>query len=231
VSIIQEEYDYFSETAKAILDRYLILGKILPLHILYQYHLAVQRHIIREYIRLLKGNLLNISFDHIEAIRTQSQEVRGLAIPGIQLKFHKGFIFPTDLSIPDYHYQITAPGIVEIREIQKKLIIEETKTYKKPENNNSIIVPAAVIKFPLTARNPQKGDKYVKINTTINQKIFEMIRASGIPSLLRNLCPVVVNGDGQIMWTSDSPVAESFKVKNKKEKKYLMMEIRGKNNK
>jgi len=227
VSIIQDEYNYFSETAKAILDQHLILGKILPSHILNEYHLAIQRHITREYIRLLKGNLLNISYDHIEAVRTQNWEKRGLAIPGIQLKFHKGFIFPADLSIPNYNYQMTAPAVLEIKEIGKRLIMEETKTYQKPENNDNIIIPANMVKYPLAVRNPIIGDKYIKINTTIKQKVFEMIRASGIPSELRNLCPVVLNGDGQIIWTVGSPVADSFKVKNKKEKNCQFSIING----
>jgi tRNA(Ile)-lysidine synthase len=101
VSIIQEEYDYFSELAKKILAKHLILDKVLPTNILENYHLALQRHIIREYIRLLKGNLLNIDFVHIEAVRTRHWEVGGLAIPGIELTFHKGFIFPGDFTIPD----------------------------------------------------------------------------------------------------------------------------------
>jgi tRNA(Ile)-lysidine synthase len=218
VSIIQEEYNYFSEMALAILAQHLILGKILPTPILEEYHLAIQRHIIREYIRLLKGNLLNISFDHIEAVRTQHWVKRGLAIPGIELKFHKGFIYPANLSISNYNYQMTDSGVLEIKEIGKKLILEEIQTYQKPENNDSIIIPARLVTYPLAVRNPIIGDKYIKINTTIRQKVFEMIRASGIPSELRNLCPVVLNGDGQIIWNVGSPVADPFKVKNKKEK-------------
>jgi tRNA(Ile)-lysidine synthase len=78
-----------------------------------------------------------------------------------------------------------------------------------------------VINFPLTVRNPRKGDKYRKINTAINQDVFEMIRASGIPSELRNLCPVVLNGNGNIIWVMGSPAADAFKVQDPKEKNFL----------
>ena len=43
VSIIQEEYDYFSELAKKILAGHLILDRVLPANILENYHLALQR--------------------------------------------------------------------------------------------------------------------------------------------------------------------------------------------
>jgi hypothetical protein len=52
-----------------------------------------------------------------------------------------------------------------------------------------------------------------------------MIRASGIPSELRNLCPVILNGDGEIIWAFGSPVAEAFKVKNLKAREYLKMSM------
>ena len=231
VSIIQHEYDYFSETANAILEQYLILRQILPIHILENYHLAIQRHVIREYIRLLKGNLLDIGFDHIEAVRTQGCEVRGLAIPGLQLKFHKGYIFPSGLSIPTYKYLVAAsgiPGILEIKETRQKLHFQEIHSFQKPWNNHEVIIPAGMAVFPLTVRSPQKEDKYVKINTGIKQNVFEMIRASGTPSEMRNLCPVIVNGDGQIIWVVGSPVADLFKVSNvelKKEKRFLKITL------
>lgn len=224
VSIIQEEYDYFSETANAVLDRCLLLGKILPIHILNKHHLALQRHIVREYIRRLKGNLLNIGFDHIETVRTQSvrkRGMRGAALPGIELKFHKGFIFPNDLTVPGYSYPVPGPCRLDIPEIQKTLIFKEVHTYKKPKDNNAVILPASSVTFPLILRSPQKGDKYKKINTTINQDVFEMIRASGKPAETRNLCPVVLNADSRIIWAMGSPISDLFKVKNKKEKDFL----------
>ena len=225
VSIIQEEYDYFSELAKKILSEHLILDKVLPAYILENYHLALQRHLIREYIRLLKGNLLNIDFVHIEAVRTRHTEVAGLAIPGIELTFHKGFIFPGDFSIPDYSYQIPSPGSLEINETRRTIIVKKVDLFQKPENNERIIIPFSLVKFPLTVRNPLSRDKYIKINTTVKQKVFEMIRASGIPSELRNLCPVILNGDGEIIWVVGSPVADAFKVKNVRSTEFLKISM------
>lgn len=224
VSIIQEEYDYFSETAGAVLDRYLLPGNVLPVRILNNHHIAVQRHIVREYLRRLKGNLLNIGFEHIETVRTQrvgKREKKGAAIPGIELKFHKGFIYPNGLTVPGYCYTVTGPGRLDIPEIGKTFLFKDVFTYKKPKDNSGIIVPAASVTYPLTVRAPRKGDKYRKINTTINQDVFEMIRASGKPAEIRNFCPVVLDGGGEIIWTVGSPVADAFKVKDGKEKSFL----------
>jgi tRNA(Ile)-lysidine synthase len=225
VSIIQEEYDYFSRSASAVLARHLIVDKVLPAHILQEHHVALQRHIIREYLRLLKGNLLDIDFEHIEAIRTRHSNAGGLAVPGVELSFNKGFIFPLDISIPGYCFHINAPGRLEIKEIGKTISIRQTKVFKKPPDNHEIIVPLQSVKFPLTVRNPFTTDKYVKINSSVNQKVIEMIRASGFPAKLRNLCPVLVNGDGDITWVSGSPAADRFKVKDLNGKEFLVISV------
>lgn len=225
VSIIQEEYNYFSELAGKILSGNLILDKVLPANILLSYHLALQRHIIREYLRLLKGNLLNIDFEHIEAIRSLNSRTGGLAVPGIELTFHKGFIFPNDFFIPDYNYKMASPGLIKFKEIRKTVIVEKVDSFQKPVDNESIVIPLSLVKFPLFIRNPVKQDKYIKINTIVKQKVFEMVRASGIPSELRNLCPVVLNGDNEIIWVSGSPVAEAFKVRDAKAKEFLKLTI------
>ena len=110
---------------------------------------------------------------------------------------------------------------MEIKEIQTILTVEKVQAFKKPPDNSQIIIPAARVKFPLTARNPGSSDKYIKMNTSINQKVIEMIRSSGIPAQLRNLCPLVLNGDGEIIWSMGSPPAERFKVVDKRETSFV----------
>ncbi|MCP5102920.1 MAG: hypothetical protein GY950_06065, partial [bacterium] len=147
--------------------------------------------------------------------------VNGLAIPGVELVFRKGFIFPLRLTIPGYNYIISPPGEVAIKETGKILRFREVRSYRKPGGNNEIIFPFSLCQFPLTLRNPFREDKYIKINTSIKQKVIEMIRAAGFPSQLRNLCPVLCNGDGEIIWVMGSPLAEKFKVTDEREKKFL----------
>ena len=75
------------------------------------------------------------------------------------------------------------------------------------------LVPEAALRFPLTARSPRREDRYQKIHAPDEQKVFEMIRVAGFPPALRNLCPVLVNGDGKIIWAWGAPVADPFRVR------------------
>jgi len=225
ITIIQQENEYFTDLAKQILKENLILEKILPLNIISIYNPAIKRHIIREYIRILKGNLLNIDFNHIENIINTSSISSGISIPGLNLKFHKAYIFPDDIFIPNYKYIINSAGTLRIKDIKKIIKIEQTEDYIKPENNNEILVPYLYMKFPLLIRNAKKTDKYIKINSSFNQKVFEMIRESGIPYELRNLCPVLLNYNEKIIWCYGSPISDSFKIKNKNRGKFLKITI------
>jgi tRNA(Ile)-lysidine synthase len=220
VSLVREEYEYFRDLAGNILKDNLILNKILPVEVLENNHLAVRRHMLREYIRLVKGDLLDIDFEHVENIITNFSKSKGIAIPGLELKFHKRYIYPRNLSIPAYRYVVESPGIVEIAEIGKRIILKtasapsDNGSFRKPPDNFEISIPYPSLKFPIVVRSPLKEDKYFKLNAAFMQHVFEMIREAGFPEALRNLCPVVVNGDGRLIWVVGSPVAESFKIKD-----------------
>jgi hypothetical protein len=207
--------------ADTVLKDNLILGKILPVKILAGQSIALQRHIVREYIRLLKGDLLAVDFDHVENILAAASKTKGAAVPGLELKFHKNYIYPGNLFIPPYNYLVNAPGILEIEAIGKKIVIEQTNTYFKPANHFEIIIPCSSVIFPLTVRSPGKTDKYTKLNSLFAQGVFEMIREAGFPAAARNLCPLVQNGDGRIIWVSGAAPAESFKVNDVHEQSFL----------
>lgn len=228
VSMIREEYEYFKELAGRILKQNLIMGKILPIKTLGKKHLALQRHIMREYIRLLKGDLLDIDFKHVENILNNISKSRGTAIPGLELRFNKGYIYPKNLSIPGYHYVVKAAGIQKIEEIEKEIIIAEGGRRPQPKalSNFEIYVSLSAVKFPLTVRSPEKKDKYKKLNSSFSQRVFEMIREAGFPPELRNLCPVVLNGDGKLIWAAGSPPAHAFRLKDREEQQYLELSCR-----
>ncbi len=223
IQIITDEYNYFSNYAKNFLKKELIINKIIPISSLIKQHIAIQKHILREYIRLINGNIFNISYGSIEELLYAIKTKKNISLPAIELCIKNNFIYPADFSIQPYRYQINKLDTkITINEIQKVLIVTRLTNFKKPDNNIEIIIQENMLKFPLTLRTAIKNDKYIKINSNINMSVFEMIRSQGIPVQLRNLCPVLTNSDNEIIWVLGAPISNKFKITNKNDKNIFL---------
>lgn len=214
VLLIQDEFDYFQGRAQAVLDEKLLLGAVLPVSAFAELHPALARHLAREYLRRLKGNLLGVGFEHIADFLHSLETGRGLSLPGLNLKFAKGWIFPEKTRIGEYRHSISGEGRWPIAEIGRILSLKKVSRFHLPATNSEIIVPSASLRFPLHLRPARSSDKYQKIHSPYRQSVFEMIRSSGVPAQLRRLCPLLENGDGEIIWACGSPLAAAFAVED-----------------
>ncbi len=212
VLLIQDEFDYFQGRAGEIMRKQLRLGSILPAAAFRDLHPALARHLAREYLRRVKGDLLGVGYEHIADFLASVQSGRGLSLPGLNLKFSKGWIFPEKVRIGDYRLEINGTGKWPIPEIGRALIVKKTACFRKPGDNFEILVPEEKLRFPLRLRPARRADKYRKIHSPYAQGVFEMIRSAGIPAPLRALCPVLENKDGRIIWVCGSPIAAFFAV-------------------
>jgi tRNA(Ile)-lysidine synthase len=212
VLLIQDEFDYFLGQAQKILQAKLFLGSILPIAAFHGLHPALTRHLAREYLRLLKGDLLGVGFEHIADFLSSLETGRGLSLPGLNLKFAKGWIFPEKIRIGAYDLKIPGIGRWAVQAIGREIVLKKTPRFRMPTGNSEVVVQAERLSFPLHARPAQSSDKYQKIHSPYRQNVFEMIRSSGVPAPLRNLCPLLENGDGEIIWVCGSPLADAFAV-------------------
>jgi tRNA(Ile)-lysidine synthase len=225
VLLIQDEFDYFQGRAREILGANLRLGTILPTAAFEGLHPALARHLAREYLRLLKGNLLGVGFEHIADFLRSLETGRGLSLPGLNLKFSKGWIFPEKTRIGDYLREIPGTGRWAIPEIGLVFTLKNVTRFRVPDNNFAILVPASLLKFPLTARPACSMDKYQKIHSPYKQSVFEMIRSSGIPAPLRRLSPLLKNGDGEVVWVCGSPLAAPFAVADPAQGPFVRIQV------
>ncbi len=132
VLLIQDEFDYFQGLAREILEKHLLLDAILPGAAFQGLHPALARHLAREYLRLLKGDLLGVGFEHIADFLRSLETGRGLSLPGLNLKFSKGWIFPEKTRIADYRRAIGGAGGWPIPEIGSVLTLKKTARFKMP---------------------------------------------------------------------------------------------------
>ncbi|HSQ35790.1 MAG TPA: hypothetical protein VLQ89_07355, partial [Candidatus Binatia bacterium] len=215
VRLIQDEFDYFQGQANAILKTSLLLGKVLPVKAFAGLHPALARHLAREYLRLLKGNLLGVDFEHIAGFLAGLESGQGLSLPGVNLKFSKGWIYPEAFRVGDYSLEIAAAGRWPIAAIGRAITLKRVGRFRMPKDNFEILVQEKKLHFPLLARPARRTDKYRKIHSPYRQHVHEMIRSSGLPVPLRSLAPLLENGDGTIIWVCGSPLADAFAVEDR----------------
>jgi hypothetical protein len=190
------------------------LGTAFPAKVFAGLHPALARHLAREYLRRLKGNLLGIGFEHIADFLRSLETGCGLSLPGLNLKFSKGWIFPEKMRIADYRLEIAGVGRWTVAAIERVLVLKKTTRFRMPADNRSIMVPLRKLRFPLRLRPAKSADKYRKIHSPYSQGVFEMIRSSGMPAPLRRLRPLLENGNGESIWVYGSPLAHAFAVKD-----------------
>ncbi len=212
VRLIQDEFEYFQGQANAILKTNLRLETILPVKAFAGLHPALARHLAREFLRQLKGNLLGVDYEHIAAFMQSLESGCGLSLPGLNLKFSKGWIFPEKTRIGSYNQEIPGTGRWAIQAIDREITVKKISRFRVPADNSEISLPISRLRFPLNVRPARSRDKYQKIHSPYRQSVYEMIRSSGMPAPLRNLCPLLENGDGEIIWVCGSPLAAPFAV-------------------
>lgn len=225
VLLIQDEFDYFQGQAQGVLEEKLILGAVLPAAVFAGLHPAQARHLAREYLRRLKGDLLGIGFEHIADFLQNLRTGRGLSLPGLNLKFSKGWIFPEKIRIGDYRQEIPGSGRWAIAACGREIAVKKVSRFRLPPGNAGITVPSARLRFPLLVRPARRSDKYQKLHSPYRQSVFEMIRSSGVPAPLRRLCPLLENGDGKIIWVYGSPLAAPFAVEDPAQGPFIRIQI------
>jgi len=228
VLLIQDEFDYFQRTAELFLRRQLIAGAVLPVAPLKRKPVALVRHLLREYVRGQKGDLLGLSFAHIEALRHALGNRAALSLPGLTVVATPRFLYPQSLRLPGYELVVPGPGRFPLGIGTLAVEVDSRTRFVKPARHTELVVSASRLSFPFSVRCARPEDSYRKINTPHRQRVFEMVRAAGFPVPLRPLAPLVVaGGDGRIVWVYGSPLAADFAVSPGDPGPYVSVSIRG----
>ena len=225
VLLLQDEFEHFQSLAREILDKSLRPGAILPARAFVGLDPASARHLAREYLRRVKGDLLGVGIGHVAAVLDSVRSGRGLSLPGVTLSFSKGWIFPEKTRLPGFRLEIPGTGAWAVREIGARLRLRRTKATRLPADHFTVLVPERKLRFPLRARPALPEDKYRRLHSPYRQSVVEMIRASGVPAPLRPLRPLLENGDGRLIWACGSPLAAAFAVENGDKGPFIRIEF------
>jgi len=233
-SISRDEDDFLEEKARSAASKAMAKkGQelFLDAKTLTRLHPALARRVVRLFLRSLKGDLLDISFDDVEAIR-------GMA-PGGELPISKALILERRqnrlgrrkgavssvryaclwdgrgrLPVPEagrtYSGRfVKAPAVRSL--VGSVSMAGTRRKHRFPDDAAGCFLDAARLEFPLLVRNRRPGDRYRPLGAPGGKKLKEIFRAKGVAEEERDRRPVFVSG-GEVVWVQGLPAAENHKI-------------------
>jgi tRNA(Ile)-lysidine synthase len=178
---------------------------------------AFQRRLVRDFLRKIKKNLKDISYEDVESILelTDGKELHlsaGLILqrerdlivkrdgPHVKPTYETWWDGQTEITIPDLRVTFRGERVGRPQELPSGL-----------DDREGALLDWQKIQFPLKIRNRLEGDKYHPCGAPGKKKLKEIMRSKGIPPKERNNHPVFLSGD-DIVWVWGLPVSERHKV-------------------
>jgi tRNA(Ile)-lysidine synthase len=178
-------------------------------------HLALARRLVRRFLAKLRGDLREVNFREVEAIRRlePGQEIHlRRRIKLVRLGSH---ILEKKTLNQWRRYQLLwdGKGVVTIPGLGLKFSGRIVKGSELPPFNDTerACLRADLLRWPLLLRPRQPGDSYQPFGATKPRKLKEIMSDRRLPASLRPFLPVFLSGK-HIIWVPGCPVAEAFKV-------------------
>jgi len=118
---------------------------------------------------------------------------------------HQAIINRNDLVIVEKNVLVTAnqfihPATESIVFADHEITLAFTEEIKFEYNPNKAFVNADKLIFPLVLRNWQNGDKFIPLGMRSLKKVSDYFIDEKVPLHLKNTTPILVNGNGEIVW-------------------------------
>jgi len=190
---------------------------------------AVQGHLFRIAIERIKGNLLDLSYTHIQDIleklegkeRWEVHLPAGIYVTGNSERLLISREKPQKHKSNSYHYSLSIPGEVELKEIGRKLRLSWMEDFSPAKINNDDLQTAyvdhAALGKNLVARNKQEGDRFNPLGMKGSKKLQDLFVDEKIPAERRDSIPIIESG-GRIIWVAGVRLDERAKVTKNTEK-------------
>jgi tRNA(Ile)-lysidine synthase len=197
-------------------------GLIVDIRVVWPLHATVRRRVIRRAIALIRGDLRQIDFRHIDAVlRICSPEADGharLQVPGVDVMRSFDwvrFAIPRATSRPEFTIAASIPGAVTLPAGAGVVSLEVVETAGNLEPHDKLKMEGldahlvSALGESLRVRNWLPGDRLRRAGHLHQQKLKELFHDFRVPLWERGGWPVLTSGN-RILWAKDFGVAAEF---------------------
>jgi tRNA(Ile)-lysidine synthase len=166
--------------------------------------LALRKQMAREAIRRVKGDLLDISHSHIQAMLAMVGGTSGkqLHLPGnirIVREFDHLRIGKGSAEITKFEYELQPPGYLRVTELEKAVCIRKVKTVEARRGD------LLSTRFKrIVVRNRRPGDRYL-ISTEKEKTLKRLFLENRVPISRRDRL-VLLESEENLIWVEGFPV-------------------------
>ena len=185
---------------------------------LLQLHLSLQRRVIRDVLKTLKGNLKGIEYAHVDQILHLKEDkgTKLTCLPGEvkvwrqydELVFRKG-----KESCSSFFSYLSIPGITTIPELDMvfKAKILSKPPARFPKNPYQAFFDLDKIPGLLYVRPRREGDRFVPLGMTGRKKLADFFVDLKVPRFKRNEIPLLLS-NRKILWVVGYRIDDGFKL-------------------
>ncbi|MFH1825674.1 MAG: tRNA lysidine(34) synthetase TilS [bacterium] len=238
ILLVTDDADYLETKAEEALAQVLVSRSEnemrINLALLRRLEEPIQKHLLREAIKQVKGNLSDLTYTHIYDIleKLSATTKWELHLPGGIFVIGNREILAITHQKPQgqekisFQYVLSVPGEIVIAECGKRLragILESFDLDDLVENENTAYLDLSVLSKHFIVRNREQGDRFTPLGMKGSKKLQDYFIDEKVPAELRDAIPVVESG-GKIVWVAGLRLDERAKV-TKKTKKVVKLEL------
>jgi len=190
-------------------------------------HPALARRLVRRFLVRLRGDLREINFREVEAIRRLESGQRLHLKRQVRLIRLGARIMEEKNLKQGQNYEIIWDGSspLEIPWVGLKFTARKVKGQDIPPYDDwrRALLSISQLNLPLLIRPRRPGDRYQPVGSGKVRKLKDIMSSRHIPLHLRPFWPVFLSGD-QIVWVPGCPINEAFKIREA-EPEIMVLEI------
>jgi tRNA(Ile)-lysidine synthase len=217
LSILQDEDEWLSAAAEAWLAQYDGENGI-DADALRSAPPALARRVIRARLRHAGSHLTDLTFDHVEAIRSLLDDGKSgkvIPLPGdltAAREFDRLVFLNAEERVEEFNYELQIPGTVHIPKLKQTFRAEHVanpeSVMRPTQGAVRVFVDGSRLGAYVNIRNWKPGDYYKPAGWPAG-KLKKLFQRARVPRSKRFRWPVFVT-DATIVWVASFPVSREF---------------------
>lgn len=182
---------------------------------------VIRRRLLREAVRMIKGDLTRLTAAHVEAIDrlvTESQSGRQVRIPGgvIARREFDEFIVEQEsepVIVLSETIEAETERIIGPLHLRVTLRLAGQSGWE-PDDRRRAVLDAEKVRMPVMLRARKPGERYVPCGKTRPVAVKDVMLKKRIPESQRGAHPVFASAEDEFIWSPGLPIASKFRIED-----------------